>query len=329
MNSVERFKKLMSFEPVDRLPIIEWAFYWDKTVERWYNQGLDRSIKDVAEIRKHFGFDRYLQIWISPYGHRCPHPASHGAPIIKNEKQYNNILEHLYNPNFDESEIEKWAVEHEDGQAVVWITLEGFFWHPRTLFGIENHFYAFTDQPKLMHDMNKRLVEFSIKAIDKYSSICTPDFMTFAEDMSYNHGPMLSKQMYDDFLLPYYKQLIPELKKRGIRVFVDSDGGVEPLIPWLKEAGVEGILPLERMAGVDVNNIRKKHPDFLMIGGFDKTVMHLGEEAIRKEFERILPTMKSGGFIPSVDHQTPPEVSFEDYKLYVSILRDYCVKTAN
>ena len=51
--------------------------------------------------------------------------------------------------------------------------------------------------------------------------------------------------------------------------------------------------------------------------------MHLGEQAMRQEFERILPAMKSGGFIPSVDHQTPPDVSLETYRLYVSLLKEY------
>lgn len=43
------------------------------------------------------------------------------------------------------------------------------------------------------------------------------------------------------------------------------------------------------MAGVDVNRIREKYPDLFMIGGYDKTVMHKGEAAMRAEFERILP----------------------------------------
>jgi hypothetical protein len=33
--------------------------------------------------------------------------------------------------------------------------------------------------------------------------------------------------------------------------------------------------------------------------------------------------MKSGGFIPSVDHQTPPSVSLEEYRAYLRILREY------
>ena len=60
-----------------------------------------------------------------------------------------------------------------------------------------------------------------------------------------------------------------------------------------------------------------------MIGGFDKTVMTLGEDALRAEFDRIKPAVMGGYFIPSCDHQTPPEVSVEDYRLYVRLLREF------
>ena len=150
--------------------------------------------------------------------------------------------------------------------------------------------------------------------------------MTFAEDMSYNHGPMLSKECYDTFLAPFYRQIVPLIKEKGTKVFIDTDGFVEPMIPWFEEVGIEGCLPLERMAGVDVNRIRENHPEWLMLGGFDKTIMHKGEEAMRAEFERILPAMKSGRYLPSVDHQTPPDVSLENYKIYMRLLNEYCRK---
>lgn len=140
-------------------------------------------------------------------------------------------------------------------------------------------------------------------------SLIQPQFMTIAEDMSYNLGPMCSKEQYEEFILPYYKELVPLIKAHGTKVLIDTDGNVEPLIPWFLEGGIEGILPLERMAGVDVNRIRAQYPELIMIGGYDKTIMHLGEEAMRAEFERILPAIRSGGYIPSVDHQTPPDVS--------------------
>ena len=152
--------------------------------------------------------------------------------------------------------------------------------------------------------------------------------MTFAEDMSYNLGPMLSKECYDEFMLPYYKKVIPLLKEYGVKVLIDTDGNVEPLIPWFKEAGIEGVLPLERQAGVDVNRIRENHPDWIMVGGYNKLIMHKGEEAMREEFERILPAMKSGRYVPSVDHQTPPDVTMENYKIYVKLLKEYAQKAA-
>ena len=44
---------------------------------------------------------------------------------------------------------------------------------------------------------------------------------------------------------------------------------------------------------------------------------------MRDEFERLLPLMKTGGFIHSVDHQTPPEVSLSDCRLFVPLLEAY------
>ena len=209
---------------------------------------------------------------------------------------------------------------------MVWITLEGYFWFPRILLGIEPHLYAFYDQPALMHEINRDLLAYNRRCIEAFCDVCTPDFMTFAEDMSYNHGPMISKAQFDEFIAPYYRAIVPDLRQRGVTVMVDTDGDVTNLVPWMLEVGVQGFLPLERMAGVDVNQLRCDHPDLRMIGAFDKTVMHLGEERMRREFERLLPVMRSGGYIPSVDHQTPPEVSLEDYRLYVRLLKEYAEK---
>jgi hypothetical protein len=33
--------------------------------------------------------------------------------------------------------------------------------------------------------------------------------------------------------------------------------------------------------------------------------------------------MKSGGFIPSVDHQTPPGVSLEQYYVFLKLFKEY------
>jgi hypothetical protein len=314
----------MSFAKPDRLPLVEWATYWDLTVARWHEDGLPTKLEREEEIREYAGLDRWLQHWARPRAATCPVAPSHGAGILHSSTEYDAMLPHLYPDPARSAEIVRpWAPEHEAGGSVVWLTLEGFFWYPRTLLGIEQHLYTFYDEPDLIHRMNRDVLEWNLRVIDAVSAVTTPDFATIAEDMSYNHGPMLSPDLFDEFLAPYYRELTAALVRHDIIPIVDSDGDVTELIPWLKNVGVRGILPLERMAGVDVARIRADHPEFLMVGAFDKTVMHKGPGAMRAEFERLLPTMKTGGVIPSVDHQTPPDVSWELYLEYLELLREY------
>ena len=215
---------------------------------------------------------------------------------------------------------------HDNGEIIIRLWLDGYFWFPRTLFGIEGHMFAFYDYPELMHRINSDLAVFNLRVVEELFSILKPDMIGFAEDMSYNHGPMLSYQLFSEFIAPYYQRVIPYMKENGVKVLVDSDGDITSMVPWLLEAGIEGVYPLERQAGVDINLVRREYPKFLMMGGYDKMVMPLGEEAMRQEFERILPVMKLGGYIPSVDHQTPPGVSLENYKIYIKLFKEYCEK---
>ena len=49
--------------------------------------------------------------------------------------------------------------------------------------------------------------------------------------------------------------------------------------------------------------------ELLTKNGYAVRTAENGEEAMRREFDRLLPAMQSGRYIPSVDHQTPPDVS--------------------
>jgi uroporphyrinogen-III decarboxylase len=109
---------------------------------------------------------------------------------------------------------------------------------------------------------------------------------------------------------------------------VDSDGNVERCLPWFIEGGVDGLLPFERQSGVDVARVRANHPRFAMIGAFDKMTMNQGVEAMRGEWERLLPVMRTGGFIPSVDHQTPPGVSLAQYRDFLALMWEYTERAA-
>ena len=328
MTNRERFQAALSGRPKDRLPMIEWADWWDKTVARWEDDGLPVGLKN-PDVTAYWELDPMLQFWLRSAGEGCPRPAGHGLGIIQDEADYNAIRPYLYQDRSIHQLVE-WMQQvrprRDSGEAVVWLTFEGFFWFPRTLLGIEPHLYSFYDCPDLLHRINQDQSDFCLKAIDAACTIFPPDFVTIAEDMSYNHGPMLSKSLFDEFIAPYYKKVVPALQSYGVSVLIDTDGDVEPMISWFSECGIEGVLPLERQAGVDVSRIRQQYPKWKMLGGFDKTIMHLGEAAMRQEFERLLPVMRMGSFIPAVDHQTPPDVSLENYRIFRCLYEEYARK---
>jgi hypothetical protein len=326
MNHVERCRAVFNFQPVDRLPRWEWAMWWDLTIERWHREGLPRELRfqQVIEISQWFGLDPYQQFWFSTTDPTIEATQHHVEGIVSNMDDYLRLRPDLF-PDHSASiqSMRPWAEQQRRGEAVVWCTLEGFFWFPRTLMGFSKLMLGFVDQPELLHRINQDLLDFNLRLLDRMLPVCVPTFITIAEDMSYNHGPMISKRTFDQFIAPYYRQLIPRLKERNIRVLVDTDGDVTMMVPWLLEAGVEGVLPLERQAGVDGSRLREQFPRFLLVGHFDKMTMNQGEPAMRAEFERLRPLMRTGGFIPSVDHQTPPGVSLDQYRAYLRLLREY------
>jgi hypothetical protein len=326
MNHVERFRAVMNFEPVDRLPRWEWAMWWDATIARWHEEGLPRTLEfsQVFDIAQYFGLDPYQQFWFSTTEATIEATQHHIEGTVANMDDYRRIRPRLYPDHRRAIEaMRPWAARQTRGAAVVWATLEGWFWFPRTLMNIEKLSYAFYDQPELVHAINRDLLEFNLRLLGQMARVCVPTFLTLAEDMSYNHGPMISRQIFDEFLAPYYRQLVAALGELGILLIVDTDGDVTLLAPWLQDVGVAGVLPLERQAGVDGLKLRRQFPTLRLIGHFDKMTMDQGEAALRAEFERLVPLMKTGGFIPSVDHQTPPGVSLEQYRLYLRLLEEY------
>ena len=94
---------------------------------------------------------------------------------------------------------------------------------------------AFYDQPELLHRMNQELLDFNLAILERIGRIGRPTFMTIAEDMSYNNGPMISRGLMDEFMAPYYKKLLARAKEMEMLTIVDTDGDVTLLVPWLLE----------------------------------------------------------------------------------------------
>jgi uroporphyrinogen decarboxylase len=201
----------------------------------------------------------------------------------------------------------------------------GLFGTYRHLMGLKGLSIALRKDPNLVKAIAEHWVHMNSVLIKKIRERSVVDFVFFWEDMAYKNGPMISPAAFKEFMSPYYSKIINNIKSEtDIRVFcVDSDGDVNLLIPLFIETGINMMLPFEVNAGMDIRTIRQRYgKNLIILGGIDKTELFKDEKSIEKEvLEKVPYMLKSGGYIPCLDHTVPPEVSLKNFKKYLEIVR--------
>ncbi|MBM4046596.1 MAG: hypothetical protein FJ279_15905 [Planctomycetes bacterium] len=200
----------------------------------------------------------------------------------------------------------------------------GFYSAPRQWMGTENLSVAFYDDPTLMHDILEFLADFFMRTVERAMAEVKFDYFNFFEDLAYKTGPLISPKIFREFMLPRYKRVIEFLRGHGCDLItVDSDGNLEALIPMLLEAGVTGIWPCEIAAGMDPVKLRKEYGQALALsGGIDKRLLARDKRTVEREVMGKLPWLiEQGGFIPTVDHTVPPDVSYQNFLYYLELKR--------
>ena len=201
------------------------------------------------------------------------------------------------------------------GQSVV-----GGYMYLRSLIGPEQLLYMVYDNPELVHACMQQWFTLADNIIARHQQHLSFDELFIGEDICYNHGPLISPDMIREFLVPYYQQLLTNMrrrqidKSRHIGFQVDTDGFCEPVIDLYRELGMTHMSPFEVASNCDVIRTGEKYPDLRISGGVDKRILAQGPDAIDRMIDRIFPVMqKRGGYLPTCDHGVPEEVSLKNY----------------
>jgi len=130
-------------------------------------------------------------------------------------------------------------------------------------------------------------------------------------------------EIFRTFIFPHLKRLVAFFRSQGTQyIAVDSDGDPTVLIPLLLDAGVDTLWPIKRASNVSPQKWRKQFGRTLRLwGGVDKRVLSLGRDAVRQHLKELIPLIEEGGFIPTVDHTVPPEVSWDNFRSYMDMKR--------
>lgn len=248
---------------------------------------------------------------------------------VENRRDFYDLLPRLDPDHPDRLTADWQSICHQYAKRdfPVGLTICGAFGHPRNLLGIENLCVAYYEQPSLIHEILEHWVEFYNRLTSRVYKDLPFDFILIWEDMAYKGGSLISPRLVKEFMLPYYRSVIDHCRNLGCKIIiVDSDGDVAELVPLFISAGVNAMLPFEVQAGMDVRQFRINYGQSLaMIGGFDKRLLvKMGNPIIEEIEQKVVPLLKSGGYIPCLDHTVPPDVSLDHFSRYISLLRQRC-----
>ena len=179
--------------------------------------------------------------------------------------------------------------------------------------------------PEFIHDMFDVHTSLVIDTLKRgFKEGIKPDGLFLVEDMAYRHGPFFSPRAYKELLLPFHKRIGDFLKAKGMGYFVHTDGDIQPLIPYLIEGGFDVLQPLQADL-MDVRSLKKEYNcKMVFMGNINARRMSGSKKEIEKEVKsKILVAKQGGGYIYHSDHSVPYNVSFENYKYVLELVKEY------
>lgn len=357
MSELEIFKKIVNFEKPDGyLPWLTWNF-WPETKQEWVKEdGISPDLDlyehlnlshpnwiqcgltaTMLEFNPPFEYEVFEEndeelIFRNSSGIVCKTKKNNVSMpqwlsfSVTDEKSWEETKERLQfkNHNFGDN-YDELCEYYKKTDKVNYIVCNGIYAFHRLLFGEVNLAYAYYDYPEVLLDMAEHWLNYYGAVIEKVIEDTRVDFVTFHEDMSFKNGPLLGPDMFKKHMKPFYEKMIAMIKSKGIEVIgIDTDGDCDELTPWFLDVGINMLFPWEQASGNDLLEIRKKYPKLIMWGGIDKRVLNQGIDEVREEIYKKVPQMwEIGGYIPSIDHSTPP-CSFENFKYYRKCIEEIC-----
>lgn len=145
-------------------------------------------------------------------------------------------------------------------------------------------------------------------------------------DLGYRNGLLFSPQHYEEQLRPTMRRLFDFFKGEGLPVILHSCGCVIELVPLFVKDGLTCLQPLEVKSGMDLLKLKEEFGDRLaLMGGIDVRAMADPDPAVvEEEIRTKIPAVKrGGGYIYHSDHSVPNNVSFDQYRRVLELVREY------
>ena len=118
------------------------------------------------------------------------------------------------------------------------------------LCGYENTLLAMADEDENMISLIARLEEYN-HAFIRHWTACGYDMISFPEDLGMQVGPMISPDMFRQYIKPSYQRMMKTARDSGAIIHMHSDGDIRALADDLFDGGVQILNLQDLVNGID------------------------------------------------------------------------------
>jgi uroporphyrinogen decarboxylase len=159
--------------------------------------------------------------------------------------------------------------------------------------GMERFFPALYGRTDFILKLLENRTQYCLAMFRKATSLGA-EIIVMGEDSAPSGGPMISPEMWREFVLPFHKRIVEDTE---VPVLWHSDGDITSLLPMAVEAGFAGVHSLEPDSGVDLREVKRDFgQDLVLVGNVEARVLCEDDlEAVRAEVRRCMSEGAPGG----------------------------------
>ncbi len=156
--------------------------------------------------------------------------------------------------------------------------------------GLELFCYAYAEDPELVSNWLEALNWAEIQRVHESADASLSPVALVYADLADKNQPLFSPAFLRREFFPRLRKLVEAWHAHGIRVIFHSDGNLWSVLDDFRAAGVDGLNPLEPLSGMYAGEVRKRYPEWILMGGIDASeLLAFGSpEQVRAAVRRTL-----------------------------------------
>lgn len=135
--------------------------------------------------------------------------------------------------------------------------------------GLEAFSYYLADYPELVDELLEIGTRRAVRWVEHLPPGHGIEAVFSGDDIAWKGGPMLAPRWFEEHYFHRLARVTAAYHGKGIKLLFHSDGDLNPILDGLVEAGIDGLNPIEVLAGMDPGAIHRRHPRLFMSGGID------------------------------------------------------------